>query len=89
MVFVFFVLMLRVGPSTRAFHVDLSCVLRTYGAQGEQALEVLSIALRTGRNISFADQLFEGMATFLAGILVNWHSARKHNARRGFSEGAV
>src|SRR5688572_12586345 len=86
MVFVLLVAMLRFRLGARAFYIVLPRVLRTYRAKGKHPLQVFAAAFRAGGNVALTDKLFEGVATFSTGVFVNWHSARKHIARRALAK---
>ena len=68
----------RLGASSA--QVYFSRMLRTHGAQGQHSLQILAVALGAGGNVSFTDELFEGIRALSTGIFVDWHTAKNSAA---------
>ena len=79
-VLVFLLAVNSLGLGARPFEIHFSRVFGADGAQREHPFQIFTAALGTGRNVAFADQLFEGIAALSTGVLVDGHNAHKDNA---------
>jgi len=66
-------------PGARATQIDLTRMLRAYGTQRKHPLQIFTLALRTGGNVTLTHKLLEGLFAFSTGVFVNRHRKRKNN----------